>query len=699
MNRISPYSPDFSGVLFGAAYYAEYQPTDRMDEDLDLMAAAGFTVIRVGESVWSTWEPRDGEFDLEWLLPVLDGAHARGIGVILGTPTYAIPPWLQVKHPELAGQPATGSPKPWGARQEVDYSQPLFRSYAERIIRAVVSRYVTHPSVIGFQVDNEPGSFAFHNPLAFDEFVKRLKRQYGDVETLNREWGLTYWSHRIAEWTELWTPDGNSLPQYDLAWRRYQADLTTEFIAWQASLVREYSSAEQFVMTCIQYPQPTQHDVELTAALDVTAANPYYGMQDHLALDKDLSTVPTWWSTGVWGLMRQADRAWASKQQRYLVTETNAQSISGAEQNYPGYPGQLRLAALALISRGAAMIEYWQWQTMNYGAETYWGGVLPHSQRPGRIYREVSEVAALLKGLGRAVDGFIPDADITLVYSNESKWAFEFTPPLHTPDLLPDRTAYASIFDAFHRGVIESGAQARIVHTSQFGDDPAAFAVQHPVLVVPALYITTDDELAFLRDYAAAGGHLVLGIRTAYADAEARARVAIAPPMLAESAGVWYEEYSNLDDHVAVTGTQDFTASDGARATRWLDSLYLDGAEAILGYDHPEFGRFPAITTRVVGAGRISYVGTVPNPALATDIARWLVAEPIAAGWSRSPTVTVASGRTAAGARLWFISNWSSESAIVTAPHAVASAVSDEGFTAHHTFSLEPWASLVLVDE
>src|SRR5215218_6864794 len=65
-----------SGVLFGAAYYAEYHREERTELDLDLMQAAGFTVNRVGESVWSTWEPRDGEFDLDWLQPVLDGAHA-----------------------------------------------------------------------------------------------------------------------------------------------------------------------------------------------------------------------------------------------------------------------------------------------------------------------------------------------------------------------------------------------------------------------------------------------------------------------------------------------------------------------------------------------------------------------------------------------------------------------------------------------
>src|SRR4051812_8168449 len=106
-------SPRFSGVLFGAAYYAEYQPTDRLEADLDLMQQAGFSVIRVGESVWSTGEPRAGDFALEWLQRVLDGAHQRGIGVILGPPTYAVPPWLQVLHPEIAAESATGASVRW----------------------------------------------------------------------------------------------------------------------------------------------------------------------------------------------------------------------------------------------------------------------------------------------------------------------------------------------------------------------------------------------------------------------------------------------------------------------------------------------------------------------------------------------------------------------------------------------------------
>ena len=66
-------------LLFGAAYYPSTSLDQRLERDLDLMVEAGINIIRVGESVWSTWEPRDGEFDLDWLDPVLDAAHERGI--------------------------------------------------------------------------------------------------------------------------------------------------------------------------------------------------------------------------------------------------------------------------------------------------------------------------------------------------------------------------------------------------------------------------------------------------------------------------------------------------------------------------------------------------------------------------------------------------------------------------------------------
>ena len=78
-------------LIFGAAYYEEYMPYDRLEQDMELMAAAGLNTIRIAESTWSVEEPRPGEYDFAHVDRVIDAAACRGISVIVGTPTYAVP--------------------------------------------------------------------------------------------------------------------------------------------------------------------------------------------------------------------------------------------------------------------------------------------------------------------------------------------------------------------------------------------------------------------------------------------------------------------------------------------------------------------------------------------------------------------------------------------------------------------------------
>ena len=630
-----------SQVLFGAAYYHEYQPSPRLDTDLDLMVQAGFTVIRVGESVWTTWEPEEGRFDLDWLQPVLDGAHARGIAVILGTPTYAAPPWLARRYPEIAGETATGQPMPWGGRQEIDYSHPAFRFHAERVIRKIAARYADHPAVIGFQVDNEPGLLMFHNHGVFQRFVDELRHRYQTVEALNEAWGLVYWSHQLSTWADLWTPDGNWQPQYDLAWRAFQAQLTTEFISWQADIVGEYTRDDQFVTTCIAYERPGVDDANLTRALDVTAGNPYYAMQDGLALPFTSSAPQGWTTSGAWSLFLSADRMYASKQAPFLITETNAGAIGGPSVNFPAFDGQWRQAAWAFVARGAEMIEYWHWHTNHFGTETYWIGILPHDQQPGRVYAELARLGRDLRTAGSRVVGLTPDARIGFLYSARSKWGLAgqpaFSQPGHTgPAFSPDaqdRRSYHRIFDAFYRGAFDAGVPARLLHDIQLIDpdgtrllEPEAVAETLPVLVVAGLLVADDALLTWLRDYAAAGGHLVIGPRTAYGDEEGRARIEVKPAHLADAGGVRYQEFSNLGDPLPVVAESDaITVSDQARATDWVDGLISEGAKVILGYDHPHFGRFPAVVTSDHGRAGSPRWARSPTPlSLRTWPAGWI---------------------------------------------------------------------------
>src|SRR5215831_18855539 len=128
-------------VLYGVAYYWEYMPYERLDKDVEMMQQAGINVVRLGESSWGLWEPRDGEFDYAWMDRIVDRMNKAGIKVILGTPTYSIPAWLYRKHPEVLVTRLGGEKATYGIRQNMDITHPTYLFYAERVIRRILEHY------------------------------------------------------------------------------------------------------------------------------------------------------------------------------------------------------------------------------------------------------------------------------------------------------------------------------------------------------------------------------------------------------------------------------------------------------------------------------------------------------------------------------------------------------------------------------
>ena len=75
-------------------------------------------MVRVGEFAWAWLEPRAGTFELDWLDEVVDVLAARGLEVILGTPTAAPPAWLVGRHPEILPVREDGRIQPFGHRRK-----------------------------------------------------------------------------------------------------------------------------------------------------------------------------------------------------------------------------------------------------------------------------------------------------------------------------------------------------------------------------------------------------------------------------------------------------------------------------------------------------------------------------------------------------------------------------------------------------
>jgi beta-galactosidase len=571
-------------VLYGVAYYPEYMPYDRLDTDVDLMQKAGITVVRMGESSWGLWEPEDGRFEYAWMDRVIDRMHKAGIRVIMGTPTYSIPAWMYKKHPEIVITRLGGQYLYYGLRQNADLSNPTYRFYCERIIRKLLEHYKNNPAVIGWQIDNETsaGGAANHDvQVGFEEY---LKHKFHTVDELNKDWGLNYWGQRLNDWSELPPRDGIINPGWKLEWERYSQAMTTNFLAWQASIVNEYKRPDQFITHDLAGPpNAVVNEHGIASKVDIIAANPYHGTQDEF--DGETSS----WS---------GDYTRSLKRTNYLVTETNAEAIGwDSMTQFPPYDGQLRQDVYTHIASGANMVEYWHWHSIHYGQETYWKGVLGHDLEPGRTYAEVSRTAHELQRVGPELADLKRVSNVAILYSNDSHYGIEF---MKFSDHANYRSVLAQMYRVLYRNNI--GADFVFPDSTNFSD--------YKVIVVPPLYVASDDVLKKLVEYVRGGGNVVMAFKSGFCNEYDTVRWTMAPGPLREAAGFHYQEFSSLAKPLALKDDP-FHAGAENKVSDWAEMLIADTAQPLAYYDHPFFGKYPAITRNKFGAGTLTYEGTV----------------------------------------------------------------------------------------
>ncbi|HWO50879.1 MAG TPA: beta-galactosidase, partial [Ornithinibacter sp.] len=99
--------------------------------------------------------------------------------------------------------------------------------------------------------------------------------------------------------------------------------------------------------------------------------------------------------------------------------------------------------------------------------------------------------------------------------------------------------------------------------------------------------------------------------------------------------------------------------------------------------------RWAAVTTRAVGAGRITVVGTVPDQELAAAIILWLVPSPVG-GWTTDASVTVATSGSTSG-RLHVVHNWGWAPAAATPASDVKDLLTGESHGPGESIPLGPW--------
>ena len=597
-------------LLYGAAYYDEYMPYDRLQQDVAMMKKAGINTVRIAESTWSTCEPQEGVFDFSHVERVMDAMEEAGINVIIGTPTYAIPTWMVKSHPDVMAETVKGRGI-YGARQIMDITHPVYRFYAERVIRKLMECTAHRKCVIGFQVDNETKYYGTAGKNVQEKFVKYLRKKFNnDLDAMNYEFGLDYWSNRINAWEDFPDVRGTINGSLGAEFEKFQRTLVDEFLSWQADIVNEYRREDQFITHNFDFEwrgysygvQPDVNHYHAAKALTIAGTDIYHPTQDDL--------------TGA-EIAFGGDMTRSLKRDNYLVLETEA-------QGYPGwtpYKGQLRLQAYSHLASGANSVMYWHWHSIHNSFETYWRGLLSHDMQENAPYREACIIGNEFSRLGSHLVNLKKKNDVAILVSNEALTALKWF-GIEATAAGDNGIGYNDVVRWLYDTLFKMNIECDFVWPESDNLD------QYKAIFVPALYAAPDELLEKLKQYTANGGTLVATFKTAFANENVKVSHEMQPHILSNCFGISYQQFTfpkNVGLTGSIIGENSISEIDGKNVTKetadvsvasakvFVELLMPQEAEVLAFYDHYNWKEYAAITKNHYGKGTAIYIGCMTD--------------------------------------------------------------------------------------
>ena len=589
-------------LLFGAAYYDEYMPYERLDKDIEMLKKAGMNTVRIAESTWSTCEPQEGEFDFSHVIKVMDAMEEAGINVIIGTPTYAIPTWMVKSHPDVLAETVNGRGI-YGPRQIMDITHPVYLFYAERVIRELMKCTAHRKCVIGFQIDNETKYYGTAGRNVQEKFVKYMRKKFNnDLDALNHEFGLDYWSNRINAWEDFPDVRGTINGSLGAEFEKFQRTLVTDFLDWQASIVNEYRREDQFITHNLDYDwrgysyglRPEVDHYEVAKCLTVAGLDVYHPSQDDL--------------TGL-EIAFGGDISRSLKNDNYLLLETEAQGFP----NWLPYKGQLRLQAYSHIASGANSVMYWHWHSIHNACETYWKGVLSHDFEENDTYREACVIGKEFAEIGSHLVNLKKKNEVAIVVSNEALTSLDWFGIQATAGGFGEmryNDVFRWTYDTLYKMNVECD-----VHWYK-----AENLEQYKVLIVPALYAVPDEFLVRLNKFVENGGTLITTFKTAFANENVKVSHDIQPRILKDCLGVKYHQFTH-PKKVGLSGAL-VEGCDDKEAKVFMELLESEGAEILVSYDHYNWKEYGAISGNAYGKGFAYHVGCMTSPEVLENVYR-----------------------------------------------------------------------------
>ena len=565
-------------IWLGAAYYPEAWDEATLKDDIAKMKEVGVNVVRIGEFAWSTMEREEGVFDFSLFRKVMDALHAAGIAVILCTPSATPPKWLTDKYEETLAMRDNGVRKHFGGRCHPCKSSAVMREKNRTVVTKMCEALAGHPSVIGWQIDNEiyPYDNGCFCPTCRAKFARWLEKKYGDIATLNAQWGGARWSLEYRSFEDVDPPmsDTWTHPSLKIEWLRFHSANIAEYVHEQAEVIRKFSSAP---IGTDMMPLMEQNYYEMNANLDLVQFNHYepYDQLEH----------PSFWF----------DFVRAIKPVPFWNTETQA-GWNGSEFSEYGHrpKGNCYVNTWLPVAKGGEMNLYWLWRAHYAGHELAHGSVLSSCGRFYYIADEIKKAAEDFEKCAPLLKANGVQSKIAMHYSATAWLNFKFAP------LTKGMNYIGFLMENFHKPLRH--------HNVDLIDTPHSLE-GYELLVSP--YLSCVDEHGLKErviQWVKAGGTWIVGPMS---------------DIMADNAGKYTNApYSFLEDFAGIYTAFQLPIPNDCIKAKWADGSEMDisqvydgyecrGAESLAVYasDHPK--GLSAVTCKKVGKGKVIVLGTM----------------------------------------------------------------------------------------
>ena len=591
-------------ILYGGDYNPDQWDDITIEEDMELFKKAGVNLLILPVFAWARIEPREGEYNFEWLDNILHKIWENNIHFFLATPTTAQPAWLSHKYEDVLPVDIAGRKRTHGMRVFFCVNSVHYRERAAALAKVMAERYGNFPGLAGWHVSNEYGTYCYceHCQIKFREW---LWKRYHTLEELNLRWHTSFWGRILYDFDEVMLPtqlndDFRFNPAIQLDYMRFVTDSTLECYLNEADILKQ-ATPDLPVFTNISGYIKNLDQFKMVPHMD------YAGWDNYPTPDQKRS-IPA--------LKHNIMRA-AKDGASFLVAEQSPNQQNWQPYNKLKKPGEIRRIAYQGLAYGSDSSLYFQMRQSIAGQEKHHGAFISHAGWDSRIFQECCELGQELKSLG---DVFLKGrihAQVGIVFDWDNWWALELTSgPSKDMDYFKQVHNY---YEAFYKQNIPVDI---LKTTSDFSG--------YKILVLPMLYMMKEGIAERITVFVENGGTLLATYMTGHADENDRCIFGAYPGPLKDVLGMWVEEtdalYPEEENEIRIIN-KNLSLKEKYRCRFLCDVIRLTTAEALAVYGECFYQNTPVVTRNVYGNGQSYYLGSEPDEDFLMDFTKVICSE------------------------------------------------------------------------